>query len=77
MRQVSAQRIDQLFDVPLIQSNVSVVQWSDWLGAFARRAADEVVFMDAGQVAHRAPVDAFFNGSAPDRVVRFLSRMHS
>jgi polar amino acid transport system ATP-binding protein len=43
---------------------------------FARRAADEVVFMDAGQVAHRAPVDAFFNGSAPDRVVRFLNRMH-
>ena len=43
---------------------------------FARRAADEVVFMDAGQVAHRAPVDAFFNGSAPDPVVRFLNRMH-
>ena len=43
---------------------------------FARRAADEVAFMDAGQVAHRAPVDAFFNGSAPDRVVRFLNRMH-
>jgi polar amino acid transport system ATP-binding protein len=44
---------------------------------FARRAADEVVFMDAGQIAHRAPVDAFFNGSAPDRVLRFLSRMQA
>jgi polar amino acid transport system ATP-binding protein len=43
---------------------------------FARRAADEVVFMDAGQVAHRAAVQDFFNGSAPDRVVRFLTRMH-
>jgi len=43
---------------------------------FARRAADEVMFMDAGQVAHRAAVDAFFDGSAPDRVVRFLTRMH-
>lgn len=43
---------------------------------FARRAADEVVFMDAGQVAHRAPVDAFFGGATPDRVARFLTRMH-
>jgi polar amino acid transport system ATP-binding protein len=43
---------------------------------FARRAADEVVFMDEGQVAHRAPVDAFFHGDAPDRVARFLTRMH-
>ena len=42
--------------------------------AFARRAADEVMFMDAGEVAHRAPVDDFFHGSAPDRVARFLSR---
>jgi polar amino acid transport system ATP-binding protein len=44
---------------------------------FARRAADEVMFMDAGRVAHRAPVEAFFNGGVPDRVVRFLSRMHA
>jgi len=44
---------------------------------FARRAANEVVFMEAGLVAHRAPVRAFFNGSAPDRVVRFLNRMHA
>jgi polar amino acid transport system ATP-binding protein len=44
---------------------------------FARRAANEVVFMEAGLVAHRAPVADFFNGSAPDRVARFLNRMHS
>ena len=44
---------------------------------FARRAANEVVFMEAGLVAHRAPVDEFFNGATPDRVVRFLNRMHS
>jgi polar amino acid transport system ATP-binding protein len=43
---------------------------------FARRAADEVVFMEAGEVVHRAPVDGFFNGGAPERVVRFLHRMH-
>ncbi|MBL8343285.1 MAG: LysR family transcriptional regulator [Rubrivivax sp.] len=34
-------RIDQLFEVPLIQSNVSVVQWSDWLGAFAGKRSPE------------------------------------
>jgi polar amino acid transport system ATP-binding protein len=43
---------------------------------FARRAANEVVFMEAGLVAHRAPVRDFFNGSAPERVSRFLNRMH-
>jgi polar amino acid transport system ATP-binding protein len=42
---------------------------------FARHAADEVMFMDGGEVAHRAGVEAFFNGSAPERVGRFLSRM--
>jgi polar amino acid transport system ATP-binding protein len=43
---------------------------------FARRAANEVVFMEAGLVAHRAPVRDFFNGNAPERVARFLNRMH-
>jgi DNA-binding transcriptional LysR family regulator len=28
------ERVEQLLEVPLIQSNVSVVQWSDWFGAF-------------------------------------------
>jgi DNA-binding transcriptional LysR family regulator len=34
-------RIPQLLDVPLIQSNVSVVQWSDWLKAFSDLRAPE------------------------------------
>jgi len=42
---------------------------------FARRAADAVMFMDAGKVTHRASVDAFFADAAPERVVRFLRRM--
>lgn len=37
-------RADQLADLPLIQSNVSVVQWSDWFSAHAnRRAPDRYV----------------------------------
>jgi DNA-binding transcriptional LysR family regulator len=34
-------RIDQLAGVPLIQSNVNVVQWTDWLGAFSDTRAPE------------------------------------
>ena len=41
MREHRLKRIDQLFEVPLIQSNVSVVQWSDWLRAFSERRAPE------------------------------------
>lgn len=41
IREHRLKRIDQLFDVPLIQSNVSVVQWSDWLRAFSERRAPE------------------------------------
>lgn len=29
-------RVEQLLEVPLIQSNVSIVQWSDWFGRFTK-----------------------------------------
>jgi polar amino acid transport system ATP-binding protein len=44
---------------------------------FARRAADEVVFMDQGKIAHHAPVERFFGADVPERVERFLSRMRT
>ena len=34
-------RAEQLLDVPLIQSNVSVVQWSDWFAAFTDKRAPD------------------------------------
>ena len=34
-------RPEQLLDVKLIQSNVSVVQWSDWFAAFTKQRAPE------------------------------------
>lgn len=34
-------RVEQLLELPLIQSNVSVVQWSDWFGAFSKLRAPE------------------------------------
>jgi DNA-binding transcriptional LysR family regulator len=35
LREHRLKRIEQLLDVPLIQSNVSVVQWSDWFARFS------------------------------------------
>lgn len=34
-------RIEQLLEVPLIQSNVSVAQWSDWFRAFSDKHAPD------------------------------------
>jgi len=34
IRQHQLHKIEQLMELPLIQSNVSVVQWSDWLSRF-------------------------------------------
>jgi DNA-binding transcriptional LysR family regulator len=41
IREHRLKRVEQLFDVPLIQSNVSVVQWSDWLREFSDKRAPE------------------------------------
>jgi len=39
---------------------------------FARRAADRVVFMEHGQIAHSASAADFFGAAVPERVARFL-----
>ncbi len=41
VREHRLKRVEQLLEVPLIQSNVSVVQWADWLKRFADRRAPE------------------------------------
>lgn len=41
VRERRLRRIDQLLEVPLIQSNVSVVQWSDWLRTWSNLRAPE------------------------------------
>ncbi len=41
IREHKLNRIAQLLEVPLIQSNVSVVQWSDWLKAFSGKRAPD------------------------------------
>jgi len=42
---------------------------------FARRAADQIVFMEAGEIVENAPRDAFFGGSANERAQRFLDQI--
>lgn len=41
IRQNRLKRPEQLLDVPLIQSNVSVVQWADWFKKFTDRRAPD------------------------------------
>jgi DNA-binding transcriptional LysR family regulator len=41
VREHRLKRIEQLLEVPLIQSNVSVVQWSDWFKRFSDQRAPE------------------------------------
>jgi DNA-binding transcriptional LysR family regulator len=41
IRERRLKKVQQLLDVPLIQSNVSVVQWSDWFGKFVGQRAPD------------------------------------
>lgn len=41
IKQHKLKRVEQLLEVPLIQSNVSVVQWSDWFSRFTRLRAPD------------------------------------
>jgi DNA-binding transcriptional LysR family regulator len=41
VREHRLKRIEQLRELPLIQSNVSVVQWADWLKAYSDQRAPE------------------------------------
>lgn len=41
IREHRLKRPEQLLDLPLIQSNVSVVQWSDWFAAFTDKRAPD------------------------------------
>ena len=51
-------RIEQLLDTPLIQSNVNVVQWTDWFSAFSDKRPPErfTLRFDRAQMAMEAAV---------------------
>ena len=56
IRQHHLKRVNQLLDVPLIQSNVSVMQWSDWFERYSdQRAPDHfTIRFDRAQMALEA-----------------------
>lgn len=58
IRERRLKRVGQLLDVPLIQSNVNVVQWSDWLGKFSDAPAPDrfTLRFDRAQMALEAAV---------------------
>jgi ABC-type polar amino acid transport system ATPase subunit len=43
---------------------------------FAREAADQVVFMDQGQIVEMAPPAAFFAAPSQERTRLFLDKVH-
>jgi polar amino acid transport system ATP-binding protein len=45
--------------------------------SFARRAADRVIFLDGGKIAHSGAAEEFFSDAVPDRVARFLGRIRA
>jgi polar amino acid transport system ATP-binding protein len=45
--------------------------------SFARHAADRVIFLDGGRIAHSGSSESFFSDTAPDRVARFLGRLRA
>ncbi len=45
--------------------------------SFARRAANHVIFLDHGRIAHSGPTENFFSHDAPERVARFLGRIRA
>ena len=58
IRRNRLKRIDQLLEAPLIQSNVNVVQWTDWFAAFSGRRAPErfTLRFDRAQMAMDAAI---------------------
>jgi len=45
--------------------------------SFARRAADRVIFLDGGKIAHSGATEDFFSEDVPERVARFLGRIRA
>jgi glutamate transport system ATP-binding protein len=70
--------INEVLDVmtQLAKDGMTMVVVTHEMG-FARRAADRVVFMDAGQIVEQATPDEFFAHPSSDRAKDFLSKILS
>jgi glutamate/aspartate transport system ATP-binding protein len=68
--------ISEVLDVmtALAREGMTMVVVTHEMG-FARRAANRVVFMDAGRIVEDSPSDAFFDEPRSDRAKAFLSKL--
>ena len=68
--------INEVLDVmiQLAKSGMTMIVVTHEMG-FARRAANRVVFMDAGQIVEDAPPEEFFNHPKSDRAKDFLGKI--
>ena len=60
--------------VDLAESGMTMLVVSHEMG-FAQQVADQVIFMDAGQIVERSTPDEFFNRPKSDRTKLFLSQI--
>lgn len=64
--------LDVMLD--LAKEGITMIVVTHEMG-FARAAADEVVFMDKGQIVERAEPEVFFNAPKQERTCQFLSQI--
>ena len=58
----------------LARSGMTMVVVTHEMG-FARKVADRVVFMDAGEIVEAAPKEEFFSTPRSERAQRFLAKI--
>jgi ABC-type polar amino acid transport system ATPase subunit len=58
----------------LVEDGMTVIAVTHEMG-FARRAADRVIFMDAGRIVEEAPVDRMFTAAEHPRTRQFLEQI--
>ena len=68
--------INEVLDVmtELAQTGMTMIVVTHEMG-FARRVADRVVFMDAGEIVEMAPPEQFFTAPASQRCRDFLQKL--
>ena len=68
--------VGEVLDVmkELAQSGMTMVVVTHEMG-FARKVADRVVFMDAGEIVEEAPKEEFFSTPRSERAQRFLAKI--
>jgi ABC-type polar amino acid transport system ATPase subunit len=60
--------------IELVEDGMTVIAVTHEMG-FARRAADRVIFMDAGRILEEGPVDRLFTAAAHPRTRQFLEQI--